>query len=134
MADDTNDTNEPDKLVPLVNHEARIYQLACYDAPTVTTPDSVGARVVQVRPTRKVAILPGLNFVSLAFLRACKFQPEDYQGRIVPQDVAQLPGYQAAALAAATTSKRALRKWRESESRPEVVKAIDERLASSKVQ
>lgn len=124
-----------DGLVPLVNYEARVYQLAT-NVPHDPDPEGMPRemRVIRLHRQETLSVLPGLNFVPLAFLRQCGFKPEDYEHKIVPQSVATLDDYQAQAVARNTTSKTALRRWLAAETRQTVRQAIQDRLTTRATQ
>lgn len=112
------------KTYPVINTEARVYQLAYYaDRPDGPPSDKIDPRVCEV-----VKLLPGLNYVDEDTLVKVRFADLDTQGRLRMADPSDLEVFRAIELAG-VSSRPALRRWRDTETRAEVRKAIDAALA-----
>ena len=116
---------DADPLVPIIMNDARTFWLPSYDH---GTPEERAHRAV-ARVDRGAPILPGLNYRPLSYVRRVGLdRPSSYNVRLEARDPTQLPVYAKLELVAATGAKDSLRRWREVETDPEVLRAIDRRL------
>jgi len=126
-------------LIPVINHEARNYQLTAYK-PDSRTPEELerlstmyrGQAPASAREVEHLTLLPGLNFVSKELVEAARLNPDTSNVRVSFRNVADLPQFEAIELAKNTVSRQSLVLWRTQETRSQVVAAIDESLKVSK--
>lgn len=131
--------DNPDTMVPLVNHEARLHGIVVMLA--AVPPDgckldehgSVIDRYGKIIPTAREQAVhkvhPGLNFVPLAAAQRI-YGDNSYSGRLEVAEPWASPVSYATNIANITMSKSALEKWLAQEQRPDVRRAIEKRLAS----
>jgi hypothetical protein len=116
---------EHDPLVPIILRDARTVWLPVYDH---GTPEERAHRAV-AKVDRAQPILPGLNYRRLSYVRKVGLdKPSSYNVRLEARDPTQLPAYEKMDLVASTGSKDSLRQWREVETDPDVLRALDKRL------
>jgi len=115
---------EADPLVPIIMSDARTFWLPLYDHGTA---DERARRAVA--KTQRSCILPGLNYRPLSFVRAAGLdKPSTYNVRLKAQDPTQLERHEKHELIKLTGAKESLRRWREIETDPDVLRALDKRL------
>ena len=126
---------DPNELIPIVNREARLHQLA-YHLPDKQEVDGNGRQIVNVLTTEVIKLAPGLTFVRYGDVVKTGFlDPETqdlYQGKLAVVDPLTMQKYEVESLAKITASRQALRQWREMDTRDFARAAIDARLASNK--
>lgn len=130
----------PLPMIPIINHEARNYQITAY-VPRVVTEDSENTRkaieatrggpVVSAHETKICVLLPGLNYVPQPILQASRFDPNKSNVKCEIKDPTDLADFLALALVENTTSKQALLIWRTAEARPSVTQALDAKLQAA---
>jgi hypothetical protein len=123
---------ESDQLVAVINSDMRLFHLS-YLEPRAQLKDASDMPIVQIRNPSVTRLVPGLNYVLLSVLTKAGFDPGHYRGALRVQDPAQMSDYEAAALAAMTSSRQALNHWQTVETRKMVKAAITKRLTSRKV-
>lgn len=117
-------------FVPVILHEARNFNVQHYtDDPDRVEPDSNIALAPLPRPLVTTTILPGLNYVPAARLKAARLDPDSSNVRLTIEDPTKLPKFAKVDLAKKTTSRIALTRWRTKETDADAIAAIDAGLA-----
>lgn len=122
------DTEQPE-MIPIVNSDARTYQLHAY-----TTPPQEPGASVEACGVCTERVLPGLNYLPADFIEKARVPFSDdgrvrgYEDSLRFQDPAEMPEFAVKVLASVTASRRWLRRWLDAEKRLPVREAIDARL------
>lgn len=133
------DTQAPEHQEPaldqefaVLNRELRIYQLTYRDTSEQKTDPVSGLPLSQRIDTNITRLSPGLNYVRYEVLKRSGFKPDEHRGKVIIQDPLTMDVWAAEELASITANRQALQRWRDSETRVDVIKAIDAKLDATK--
>lgn len=115
-----------DDLVPVISRRISNVWLSYYDDSTVA-PENAPDDKILMRGVGKVLILPGLNYRSRTKLEKCGPLGSG-NVRLEARHPTEVSEHDARELIKMTTSKDALRRWREAETRPQILAELDKRL------
>lgn len=110
-------------LIPVVSRLESVHRLAWYEDPEPARVKAAGDKLVPKRPM-SVPVLPGFNLLDPAVVAKAPNAPSGIE---YEEDPTKISEHDACRVAKATTSAKALAAWRGRETRPAVIKVLDER-------